>query len=182
MKLTDGTGNSYAAKVDDGNRLHVVSLTKTSEHAANHDEGEAYSISFSSTPTGAGDCFFYIKNEDEKDMIIEGIGMYLPAAEYFDVVIGDSGTPVGGSDITPVNLNAGSGKTASGTFLSGNDITGLSGGSVVYRIYKVSGTGSEYNNFDQDIIIPKNATFSLYVQTGTTALAGFIDLYLHQSI
>jgi hypothetical protein len=182
MKIDDGTGTGKQVRVDDENRLHVNSLSKTAEHEANHKNGEAYSISFSATPTGAGDCFFYMKNTDDKDMIIEGISMYLPAAEYFDIVLGDSGIPSGGSTVTPVNLNLGSGKSANGTFLQGNDITGLSGGSTAYRIYKLASTGSEYENFEQDIILPKNSILTLYVQTGTTALAGFLDAYYHDAL
>jgi hypothetical protein len=177
MQLEDGTGNAYKVKIDKTNRLHVDALVKTAEHQANHSMGKSYAVNFSATPAGAGDCFFYMKNEDDLDIVAEGMSLYLPAAEYVDIVLGDEGTPVGGGAVTPVNLNGGSGNEATGTFQDGNDITGVSGGSVAYRIYKLASTGSEYINFEQDLILPKNSVFTLYVQTGTTALAGYVDFF-----
>jgi len=179
--IEDGTGTSNTVKVDSENMLASSCVTSSTEHHANHKHGTAFSVNFSATPTGAGDCFLYVKNTDEEDLVIEGFGLMCEADEYFDVKLGDVGTPVGGSAVTPVNLNAGSGKTATGTFQNGNDITGLSGGSVAYRIYHTNTKGTGYNNFEMDLIIPKNNTLTIYCQTGTTALAGFVDMYYHGS-
>jgi hypothetical protein len=181
MNLHDGqTGNTV--KIDGDNRLHVDSISKSVEHEANHSNGISYSVSFAATPSAEGDCFFYMKNTAETDMIIEGIGFYMAADQYFDIKMGDLGTPSGGASITPVNLNGGSGKSAIGLFQQGVDITGLSGGGVAYRIYHASSTGTVYTNFEQDIILPKNSTFSLYIQTGGVPLAGFIDMFYHREV
>ena len=179
LTIEGGTGNGYSAGVTSENRLLTDCVTKSIEHQTNHTDGKSFSIPFSATPTASGDCFFLMKNEDDLDIVIEGVNLYLPAAEYFDIKIGDTGTPIDGTDITPVNLNAGSGILADGTFQQGNNITGLSGGSTAYRIHKLAGTGTENHNFEQDIILPKNTVLTMYVQTGTTALDGFIDFYYH---
>jgi len=178
MQIEDGAGSGRRVEVTPGNRLKVYAVTETEEAHAT-EEGDSFSVAFSVTPTGPADCFLYIKNESNDDLVIEGFGIWLAANEYVDVVIGDTGTPVGGTDITPVNLNAGSGNAASGTFESGVDITGLARGSTAYRIYHASSQETKYTNFEQDIHIPKNYVLSLYVQTGATALAGFIDMYYH---
>jgi len=179
LQIEDGKGSGRTAGVDSDNRLSVNAIIQSTEHHANHIGGKAFSVIFNATPTGAGDCFLYIKNTSEDDMTIEGFGLWLVANEYIDVKINDIGTPVGGTDITPVNLNSSSGTTAIGTFQNGNDITGLSGGKTIYRKYHASSSGSADYNFEQDIILKKNGTVSFYCQTGTTALSGHVDFNYH---
>lgn len=179
MIIEDGKGNGKSVEINDENMMMVNAIAASPEHHINHTHGDAYTVRFSATPTGAGDCFFYIKNTSDKDMIIEGGALYCEADEYFDIKINDSGTPVGGTDITPVNLNSGSGNIATGTFQNGNDITGLSGGNVAYRIYHANTKSSVFINFEMDIILKKNGVLTAYCQTGTTALAGHIDIAYH---
>ena len=177
--LEDGRGSGRTAGIDSDNRLSVNAITQSTEHHANHIGGKAFSVNFSATPTGAGDCFLYIKNTSEDDMTIEGFSLWLVADEYVDIKINDIGTPVGGTDITSVNLNSASGLLATGTFQAGNDITGLSAGSTAYRIYHASSTGSTGHNFEQDIILKRNGVLTIYCQTGTTALAGYVNFNYH---
>ena len=180
MLIEDGEGNGRIAGVNKKNRLKTTTIRFTGEHYTNHADGQTYALNFDATPTGAGDCFLYIKNtDDSEDLIIKGFGLKLVANEYIDVKIGDTGTAVGGGAIVPVNLNSSSGLSASGTFEDGVDITGLSGGSIAYRIYHASSNGTTYYTFKQDIILKKNGIFTLYCQTGTTALAGYIDMNYH---
>jgi len=177
LQIESGSGNGKVLEINDQNRLLANCVVASPEHHANIVEGDSYSVNFSATPTGPGDCFLYMKNEDDRDMVLEGVGLYLAATEYFEVYIGQVGAPVGGTTITPTNLNAGSGNTADGTFENGNDITGMSGGSLAYRYYHLSANETTYHNFEQDIVIPKNYTATVYIQTGTTALNGFIDVF-----
>lgn len=179
MQIEDGQGTGRTAGVNIENRLLCECVSASVEHHVNHHSGEAYQLLFSATPAGAGDCFLYVKNTSETDLVVEGFRLKLAASEYIDIVIGDTGTPVGGTDITPVNCNAGSGNVATGTFQHGNDITGLAGGSTVDRIYHLTSAGSETYNFEQDIIVPKNKVFTMYCQTGTTALAGVLIFNYH---
>lgn len=174
MIIDDGTGSGRKAEVNKNNKLMVNAVAASPEHFIN-TKGQAYSVSFAATPAGPGDCFFYMKNTSDTDMIIEGFGLYLVANEYVDVNLKVEGIPIGGSDITPINLNGGSGNLADGDFENGNDITGLTG-SVAYRFYHASGNDTKYHNFEMDIILTKNQTLMLCIQTGTTALAGFINI------
>lgn len=177
LMISDGKGRGYSAAVTEGNKLLTTGITATPEHHANHEGGNSFSVLFTATPAGAADCFLYVKNESVLDMIIEGMSIKLAANEYVDVKINDSGDPVGGSDITPVNLNSGSALSAIGVFQSGADITGLSGGGTAYRIYHASSLETKNINFEQDIILKKNGVFSLYAQTGTTEISGYIDMF-----
>ena len=101
--------------------------------------------------------------------------------QYFDLKLGDDSDPIGGTGIVPANLNSGSANSAEGTFEHGNDITGLSGGTTVDRIYHASSQDSMGHNFEQDIILQKNGVFSMYIQTGAVALAGVLYFNYHGS-
>ena len=174
--IEDGKGSGRSAEVNLNNHLVVSSIQQSIEHYNNHVTGKAFNALFSATPTGAGDCFLYIKNTSEVDMSIEGFWLWLAASEYIEIKLGDTGTPVGGNDITPVNLNSGSGEAAVGTFQDGADITGLSGGSATHRFYHATSAQSIYRNFEQDIILKRNGVLTMYCQTGTTALHGTLVL------
>jgi hypothetical protein len=180
LTIGDGKGTGKTVGVDNDNRMRVNSVSQSIEHFINHVKGQAYNLLFSATPTGVGDCFLYFKNESETDVIIEGFWIHLEANEYVDIYLDQTGNPAGGSDITPANLNSGSGASAEGTFQHGNDITGLSGGTQIHRIYHASSQGSIYHNFNQDIILTKNGVFTMYVETGTTQIDGVIVFNYHQ--
>jgi len=179
MKIEGGTGNGYSAGVTSDNKLNVEAVSASVKHHVNHVHGKSFNMLFSATPTNGDNPFLYIKNTSDDDMCIEGFTLHLVASEYIDVKLGDSGTATGGSTVTPANLNSSSGLTATGTFETGVAITALSGGTTVDRIYHESSAGSTSYNFEQDIIIKKNGVFTMYAQTGTTALAGIIIFNYH---
>ena len=139
-----------------------------SEHA-NQEEKQAYSAIISKTPTGAGDCFFYITNDNDNDLVVSSLKLRSASAENVQVKLGDTGT-VGGTHatLTPTSRNAGSGQEAEVTCESGVDITGLSGGSVVDEL--VVGTTMWRWQWNSGLILPKNRTLSLYAVTGAIAI------------
>lgn len=175
LQIESGTGNAKAASVNERFRLLTETISASPEHYINHNLGMAFVANFSATPAGPGDCFFYMKNTGNDNIIIEGFALKLAASEYIDIKLGDAGTPAGGSDITPVAANSGSGNTPIATIENGNDITGLSGGNKLYRIYHETGPATVYTNFEMDVVLTKNGVLTMYVQTGTTALEGFFD-------
>jgi len=168
FRIEDGSGNGHSAKVNTDNQFFTLATTVDKQHFFNHDKAEVYSVIVAKTPTGAGDCFLYIKNNSEVDLNISSIRGRSASAESIQVKIKDSGTPVGGSANSPVNRNAGSANTADLTVLDGVDITGLSGGSLLDLLYL--GTTQYKYEWRSDIIIPKNQTLSLYAVTGAVAI------------
>ena len=138
------------------------------EHANQHQE-ESYSAVIAVTPTGAGDCFFYIINNSDIEAVVTSLKLQAGAAENIQVKIRDTGT-VGGTHaaLVPVNRNAGSGRIADVTCESGVDITGLSGGDVVDEL--VAGTTMYKWEWQSGLIIPKNRMVSLYAVTGAIAI------------
>jgi len=179
FSIVDGKGTGGTAEVK-GNKLLVSGVFSSQEHYANHNQGVAFNFNFSVTPTGAGDCFLYIKNTNtDLAMSIEGIWLKMAADDYVEIKLNDSGTPLGGSAVTPVNLNTASGEIADGTFLQGVDITGLTGGDTAFKIHHASSNESIYRNFNQDIILGANGVCSIYIGTGTTAIDGTIVFNFH---
>jgi len=171
VSINSGTGNGeFGAGVNSDNRLEVDSVSRSHEHFANQEKGTAYSAVIQQTPTGASDVFLFIKNNDERDMVFEGITVAAATDESILVKLGDTGTTTGGTALTPANLNGGSGNVADGTFETGNDITGLTGGITVHRILVDGGTGSEHFRFTQDLILPKNKTLTLTAESGSILL------------
>ena len=188
MKIEDGKGSGYIAAVDNENYLLTNCVTQSEEHHTNTTHQSCYNAVFQcANVSGAGYPIFYIKNEDDEDISFEGMSLFsnYPNGsgkwQYIEVTIGDTGTPVGGNTLTPVNLNAGSGKEADVTCQYANEITGITKGSIVERFYIASGGSTKGFNFDMDIILPKNTVLCLYPNTATSGLRidGTLDFYFH---
>jgi len=179
LTIEDGKGSGGQAEVK-GNKLLVSGIFASLEHYANHSEGQAYNLVFSATPTGAGDCFLYFKNEDPNYYAsVEGIYLKMAADDSIEIKLLDEGTPVGGNELTPVNLNTAVGNKAIGVFQDGADITGLSGGKTALKLHHASSAGGSYFNFNQDIILGPNGTLTLYAGTGTVLIEGHIPFSFH---
>lgn len=185
MQIEDGKGKGYKAGVNNENKLLVFATTQPASHHANHEEGEAYTFYFNCEAVGADDCILYMKNTDDVDMVIDG--MWINTGGTIDLYfkLGATGTAGGTSEsLVPANRNAGSGKSATGTFESDDDgtatdITGLSGGTEVERWHIETETTSEWFDFHSDLIIPKNSTFSMWTPTAGRNVKGTVYFFYH---
>ena len=175
MLIEDGTGSGKTAAVSDENRLKTTSIISSTEHHINHSDGLSFNLIINQTPSysdpseASGDvCFAYIKNTSEIDMCLEEVNIRLAGTAQSEVVKvrgKNTGTPTGGTNATPANLNLNSGKQASGTFLVGNELTGLTSGTELDRIYLGSSNDISNFNFGQDIIVPKNNIITFWAST-----------------
>ena len=186
MIIEDGGGSGKSAKISADGEVLTQSIAASTEHAANH-RGDVYTALFAVDPAGPDDCIFYMKNTASSDLVIEGVWWQTSAAEEVYYKLGDVGTAVktAGTDIVPGNLNAGSGKVASVTCHSNTDdgavdITGLSGGTTVQKLWLTT-TQTQLFNEEADIIVPKNQTFSIYCVGGDTLLRGSVVFYFASS-
>jgi len=168
VKITDSSGAGFGAKVDSTNKLHVEAVCVSNEHNSNHALGQAYQLVVTQTPTAAADYFLYVKNTSDTDLVVEGFKIRVASAEQIVWEINPVGT-ASGTTATPVNCNASSGKSATGTFLVNNDITGITAGSIVEHNYHTSTETKDFN-FDQDLIIPKNNSLAARCVTAGVAL------------
>jgi len=175
--LEDGKGRGNSASINNANRLSTEAVSSSVEHHVNHANGASYNVIFSQSPTAADDCIFYMINTSDTDLIIEGLTLGVINATADDSIyfkLGDSGTRNSATALTPVNMNTGSGKTASGTFEKGADLDGgaatLTGGIEFERLVIAGATdkSSANFNFEQDIIIPKNKTFTIWIGGSAT--------------
>ncbi len=192
MLIEDGTGSGRTAAVNIDNKLEVAAVVATAEHFANHASGLAFNACVEATPIAtdpsSGDtrtCIFYMKNGSEVDITIEGIDIRLGGTGEEDVieVVGrdNEGEPIGGTTVIPANLNLGSGNTAEGVFLKGSNITGISGGEILQKIW-VTSNGTKSYNFNQDIILPKNRVLTVYSRNSVAELDVTVSFNYHPSI
>lgn len=189
MQIEDGHGTGAKAQVVNGKRLYVHAVTTSIEHEINHDEGGAYHVIFNQSPTAADDCIFYMKNTDDMDMVIEGMRVagksFTADTDSVYIEIGNTGTPTGTTALTPANVNAGSGNIATGLFYKGADLqTGggdLATGVEIERLW-FPGTITDIigfnHNFPQDVIIPKNKAFTIWIG-GSNAGTWYFTIYFN---
>ena len=176
MILEDGHGTGIKVKVVDSGYLSARATCIHFEQYINEVDQEVYSVIIEKVPTAVGDCFFYIKNNSDKDMYIASLTAAAATDETIQLYIKDEGIPAGTTANIPINRNAGSGKLADVTCYDGVDITGLSNGSLVEQFAIDGGTGSHKYRYNSALIIPKNQTFTLYAITGAIALTVSLSL------
>lgn len=122
--------NGQVANVDDKNRLSTFAVADPFDKHRN-TVGKAWALHFSNTPTGAGDNFFYIRNDGTKDLFITHVRITSSVVTqmlYNHV----SGAPVGGTTLTPLNRNLGSSGAPAATIEQGVNITGLTDIGVIF--------------------------------------------------
>lgn len=61
MIIEDGTGHGYKARVNSNNMVLEYAIGADLAHFENHENQRAYQVVIQQTPTGAGDCFYYLK-------------------------------------------------------------------------------------------------------------------------
>ena len=179
--IEDGKGTGTTAKVNSENMLETKCVGVDFEQHINEDHGQAYSAGIQQTPTAAGDCFAYITNNSDGDMIVSALMLAAASDEYVVVKLGDTGTAIGGDTVTPGNRNAGSGNEADVTAEQGVDITGLSGGTGVMRIFLDGGVSSKKYDICSCLIIPKNKTISFYCVTGAIQITMGVAMFFHET-
>lgn len=176
LQVEDATGSGYGVKVDNKNRLATVATTEDEQHTTNHEEGLTFEMLFEVAATAGDACVLYIKNTDDKDLIITGFHARVAAAVDINFYVKDTGTASGTTANTPTNQNSGSGSVATGSFFTGAGITGLTRGTKVQRLWLTS-TKSEFHAFDSSIVVTKNQTFTMCPATSGVSIVGNIPFY-----
>jgi hypothetical protein len=178
--IRDGKGRGYVAEVNSQNQISVAAVSVSKEHYVNLRHEDAYNFLFSHTSmdTTSACCIVYMQNTSAENIICEGMIIRCTGDQVFTIKVAESGNPIGGTDIIPANLNAGSNKLAAGVFQCGCNITGLSGGREIIKLYtNDSYIESKSWNFDADIVIPQNQTLSIYITNPNVNIDGFIVFF-----
>jgi len=181
--IEDGTGSGRTAKVDSENKLVVRATTETEIHHINREESEAYEVYFGISPNSSNPSvdstqyFAYIKNTSNDGLVIAEMRVWVEQAEYIDIYFNTIGSPIGTTDITPVNMNLASGHTANGDFKQGLDITGLSGGVFFDRIRIPADDDDHIRSWPSLILIPKNNIVTFQAGSGGIPIELSIAFY-----
>lgn len=111
--------------------------------------------------------FTYIKNNSENNLILESIEFWVESIEYVDMYIKTDGSPVGGANVTSINMNLSSGIVADITSVQGTNLTGLSGGTFLHR-FRINADNNNHNYaWGTGLIVGKNEVFSFQAGNGS---------------
>jgi len=138
VNIDDGKGQGFRAEVTKNNKLATISVTETEQLEAIHD-GDGYNLHTGQISLSASSGVMYVKNNEDKDLIIDAIVVGIGAGSFSDNVEitmirnPTTGTLISGATNVDMNQNRNFGssntlvadvyKGASGnTITDGNDI------------------------------------------------------------
>lgn len=163
-----GPGNNRSAEVNDLGKLRTTATSTAPEYGINLNNGLAFYLQTIITPASGG-VFLYIKNTYEYPMILENMFVTADTDENITIYRSPTGTPTGTNNTTPSNSNFGSNKIATGDFLYGSDIGGLSYSEVYNTLPVFANTNNAYT-FRNWIVLLRNSTICFAATTGTIEL------------
>lgn len=175
--IIDGTGTGNEAKVDTNNFLHVFAVSEPEDKFSNL-KGKTWSLYFTTTPVGAGDYFFYLKNTGANDLAITDIRISAATGGRTFTYEKVSGTPsyTAGADVTFAQRNLGSSLEPAATIKSDTDTTGLtSEGVIFFQPVPVADTLYHLRT-SSNIIIPIGQAFAIKDDTGTALVTCNVSL------
>ena len=180
--VRDGTGRATRARVNSENRLLVDSVSADRVHISNHVNEDAYTITFQTTPTTAGNLFFYLKNTNSnKDLVVWEMGIRPASEEGVEVKLDLDGDPVDGTTIKPVSATTSAGRNAQAVAEYGVNITGLTNGDLLNRVFFPAGQGTVYKDWRSGIVMPPNESIGLYAVNGGITLNVDIMIDYHKA-
>ncbi len=153
------------------------------EGHTNRHHKKSYTWQFSNDPDANDDCIFYIKNNDELPLILEGLNLFITAACEVYLKIRGAGTTAAGTVVTGVSVNGGGADDSDVTCLHDGDVEagGTFAGAVEFERLKYSAAKDSYDfNFPMDVVIPKNAVFTLWVDTAGVVVTGTLYGFFHE--
>tara|TARA_Y100000310_G_scaffold90528_2_gene87819 strand:- start:13856 stop:14416 length:561 start_codon:yes stop_codon:yes gene_type:complete len=174
--IVNGNGIPHQATVDEFGNIFTSSVNEPTDKNANR-LGNVWSIYFTTTPVGAGDYFFYMKNTTDVVWAISDIRIMCASADTFNYNL-VSGTPsyTSGTDITPTPRNTAFTHVPTGTIKKDTDTTGLTNNGTVFfercdtanKRYKLSTSAN--------ILITQNKAFAIEAVTGTALVTCVLSL------
>ncbi|HUX30704.1 MAG TPA: hypothetical protein VMV78_08780 [Thiobacillus sp.] len=168
MLIDDGKGKGFRAGVDSENRLETFSVVQDLQFHINEVEGQFYSLVVDQVTGGTNRHNIYIKNTSDQKLLITSVTAFATStATELYALLGVTGTATSPSTGTPVNRNAGSGNTATGTFQYGANLA-LTGGSEVDRWFVDNDLAAVKHEWGSALVLPQNATFVLASSASTT--------------
>ena len=185
MKITDGTGTGFEARVDSENRLLTESVTETEQLEA-AVKGNAFQVgSGVVTLTSASEsAVLYFKNNEEKDLIVTAINITSTTqtgstAGVFLAKIYTGATGLSASTSqTALNNNFGSNKSLDVDIEAGQEASTVTSGTAAAAFYIQE---AEFFNTEVAWVFPKGSTiaFSVTPGAGNTSMTVTATLEAH---
>jgi hypothetical protein len=178
--IESGNGNGQSAAVSkSGNRLDVSSRSNSRIYYNSRDLERSFSIYSEDDDAAAGDFVFYFKNTDTlRRFYVEEIivSAELASTVKLHVVTGTAS----GTDITPNNLNLGSGNVAAATAKGNAAVTGLTS-SAVLEAARCSANQTVQLSLKDALIIGLNDAIAVEYDTGSNGdieitVVGYFDV------
>ena len=176
MKIEDGTGTGSIAKVRSDNKLNTYATTVT-EYSELSSSGVAFNANTGGVAlTTTDSAVFYLKNNEELDLHIEGffVGIGAVSGTISDPALirayvnPTGGTIVSGaSAISVVNRNFGSSRTFDFDCykgVDGNTLTGQDAEPVLYQYQNANSRTFGTVN----LILPRGSSFGVTIDLNTT--------------
>ncbi len=178
IQIKDGTGTGYLTKVNNLNRILTRAETTSRDQDINERQGKVWSTSFEDvSPTGADDFIYYLKNTGDNAIAVSDLRLTAATAATRVKIVYATGTPSGGTSITPISRTVGSSAVASVTCEQGSDITGISNSGLIFHM-ELDTVGRLYHlSTSSKIRIPKGEAIALLISTATAVVTGVISIY-----
>jgi len=180
MTIKDGTGSGYEASVNSFHLLAVNSVSRSIQQWISSERGDAYQALGTVSLSAATLPVIWLQNDDpDRNMVITYIRMQLVgptggtslpvSTNYFRIGLGRTYSS-GGSAVTPVNLNTGSGNEASITaYHNGPTLTG-----TIKEFDRWYPSNSDMITFNKEgsIVIPQGGSIEVdYIGDHTGGIA-----------
>jgi len=164
-QIQDGLGTGVRAKVSKDHRLDVSSKANPRPYYVSRDTGLVFNCTSDYSAT-AGDYVFYIKNTSStRNLFLHGI-------EYHSVndvkwrIWQVNGTAVG-TELTPANMNLGSGLPAEAICMGNAAVTGLTN-VIQIGTHRTTALGEAGMEFSDALILTPGTAIAVEYDTGTT--------------
>lgn len=181
MKIDDGSGKGFEAKVNARKRLHVHSIQE-SINLNSTSNGESYNINTGLVTISGDATLMYVKNNEDQDLVIEALalGAFEGITYSDDPYITLIKNPTGGDLITDAsdvsmkeNRNFGSSRALVADAYKGKVGGTVTGGTDVGILQVTPGSRSF---FGIDFVLPKGA--SLAIDLTANASSGSASYYV----
>ena len=181
MKIQDGKGRGPEASVSEDHRLNVSAKTNPRLFYVSRDDELAFNVVSIYATAAAGNIIMYLKNTSStKQIFIKQVHGYSDNNVLWKVwaVAGDA---TGGSELTPTNLNLGSGREAEAEARGDGSVTDITTGGII-DVFRSQAYGHGFVILEDAVILGPNDAIAVEYDTGTTGNAEIAILMHYEDI
>ena len=176
MMLEDGTGTGRKAKVNADNQLEVRSIMTDALRYINVEKGRVWALPIDAVAPSGATWFIVLFNGGTSTYVFTKLVLCSSVAGQFRISK-VTGTPVGGTSLSPSALNVGSASLMDlVTIQTGTSITGLTESGLIVPVYLTAGMTGQIET-GPGIIVPPGQTGVAMKAPGAATVNGYIEIY-----